>query len=413
MSQPSPGAGLPLRIQDSGRYFETPDGTPWFWLADTSWSMCTDYTPEETRAYLMKRAQTGFSLVQISPIFDGGTMTERGDNPNRNTEGFQPWIDHDPLRPVEEFWQNVDATVRLARELGLYVGLLPAWGSYVVNTKMITRSNGRAYGRWLGRRYRNEPNIIWIVGGDRKLVDERETWCEIARGLAEGDGGAHLITFHPGCEEHSTSFGFHQEPWLAMNMVQTWKDYINIPGYVAEGYQLMPPKPVILAEGAYEDGPEYSQPITPLVIRKQAWWSYLSGGFHTYGHGDMWKKNPTWEKSLRSEGTRNIRVLRDLFDSLDWWNLVPAQEIFVREQVKGAAFNSAARSKQGNWALIYLAGATTVELRLDGLRSAKVSATWLHPANGGRISSGDVSGKLASFTTPDGWEDAVLALRAE
>ena len=68
-------------------------------------------------------------------------------------------------------------------------------------------------------------------------------------------------------------------------------------------YCRLPVKPVVLAEGAYEDGPEYpSRPITPYVVRKQAWWAFLSGGFHTYGHNDMWRKNPTWRASLDSPG---------------------------------------------------------------------------------------------------------------
>ena len=28
-------------------------------------------------------------------------------------------------------------------------------------------SNARTYGRWLGARFKNVPNIIWVNGGDR------------------------------------------------------------------------------------------------------------------------------------------------------------------------------------------------------------------------------------------------------
>ena len=41
--------------------------------------------------------------------------------------------------------------------------------------------------------------IIWILGGDRPIENDthREIIRAMARGLRKGDGGAHLITFHP------------------------------------------------------------------------------------------------------------------------------------------------------------------------------------------------------------------------
>ena len=54
-------------------------------------------------------------------------------------------------------------------------------------------------GKFLGERYKNHPNIIWILGGDRPIEIEiqRQTICAMAEGIREGDGGSHLITFHP------------------------------------------------------------------------------------------------------------------------------------------------------------------------------------------------------------------------
>ena len=38
------------------------------------------------------------------------------------------------------------------------------------------------------------------------------------------------------------------------------------------GSLMLPAKPVVLGEAAYEDGPEYPLgPIDPLVVRRQAW----------------------------------------------------------------------------------------------------------------------------------------------
>ena len=53
--------------------------------------------------------------------------------------------------------------------------------------------------RRVARRRYKDAGIIWILGGDRQV--ENSTHIDItramARGLRQGDGGAHLITFHP------------------------------------------------------------------------------------------------------------------------------------------------------------------------------------------------------------------------
>jgi len=127
-------------VDSTGRYFEE-NGKPWFWMGDTAWPLAVSYTAQEADEYLAARARLGFSIVQASLIWDGGTGTENGQNPNANFAGAIPWRDHDPLKPVEAYWKNVDALVATAQRHGMYLGLLPAWGSYVIETKMITHQN--------------------------------------------------------------------------------------------------------------------------------------------------------------------------------------------------------------------------------------------------------------------------------
>lgn len=407
-ANPSP-ANQVLKVSANGHYFETADGKPWFWLGDTAWTMFTAYTPDEARRYLEARAKLGFNLVQVSPVFDGGTGTEKGINPNQNTDGIAPWSNHDPLQPNEAFWKNVDAAVKIAQGNGIHLGLLPCWGSYVANTKMLTLKNAKPYGKWLGARYKDAPNIVWIVGGDRPFAGAPEIWTALAEGLQEGDGGAHPITYHTSPDGCPTPAAVHQAPWLSASMLQTWAFYDNIPAFVSADYKAVPPKPVILGEGAYEEGPEYpSKPITPLSIRKQGYWACLSGGFYTYGHNDMWRHNSTWEKSLSSPGAHDMQVMREIFAGIDWWNLVPAQEILGTSRKSGMDYNAAARSSDNKWVLLYLSHATTVDLRLEGDLAKLQQATWINPATGERTDAGKIG---ASATTPAGWEDALLELK--
>ncbi len=80
--------------------------------------------------------------------------------------------------------------------------MLPTWGSYWsdVNSdqKIFTPESARAFGEYLGERYREAP-VIWILGGDENINNEEERAIieAMAAGLKAGDGGRHLITFHP------------------------------------------------------------------------------------------------------------------------------------------------------------------------------------------------------------------------
>jgi len=399
----------PLHVSASGRYFETANGTPWFWLGDTNWSLLTAYTPQEAKTYLDARARSGFTIVQIVAAWDGGTGTEAGIVPNPDTAGDQPWRHHDPLQPDEAYWKHVDAVVAMAARDHLYVGLLPAWGSFVVNSKMITMANAEAYGRWLGHRYRNAPNIVWILDGDRPVAAAPAVWGAEARGLEEGDGGVHPMTLHPSGDGSA----LHGEAWLAADMIQTWAQYTRIPGVIAIDYARAPTKPVILGEGAYEAGPQYpTGPITPLIVRKQAYWSYLSGGSFTYGHDALWRKAPGWKAALQSGGAQDMRVLRSLFNGLPWWQLQPDQSLFSSGAGHGKTYNAAAIAADGSWAMVYFSSRSRAKLDLRRLKAARLRVTWVDPRTGQRRQekSRSAAGN-ASFQTPNGWPDAVLQLR--
>jgi hypothetical protein len=92
--------------------------------------------------------------------------------------------------------------------------ILQAAGYYVNDVAAIDAARARAYGRWLGARYRDAPNVIWVNGGDRIATGFEGVYRELARGLREGHGGAHLITYHP-CGWRSSSQYFHDDDWLS------------------------------------------------------------------------------------------------------------------------------------------------------------------------------------------------------
>ncbi len=113
--------------------------------------------------------------------------------------------------------------------------------------------------------------------------------------------------------------------------MQTWTSVELIYPMVTKDYGLKPVKPVLMAEGAYEAGSEYGFDVTPLWVRRQAYYSYLAGGHHTYGHNDSWRVLPTWKQALDAPGAvQTGHSQEDLhWPAGEWWRLVPDQSVFA------------------------------------------------------------------------------------
>src|SRR5688572_29539703 len=54
----------PLRISPDGRFLMQPDGAPFFWLADTGWSLFQRLDQEDAEQYLKDRASRGYNIIQ-------------------------------------------------------------------------------------------------------------------------------------------------------------------------------------------------------------------------------------------------------------------------------------------------------------------------------------------------------------
>ncbi|MGD0577627.1 MAG: DUF4038 domain-containing protein, partial [Bryobacteraceae bacterium] len=208
-----------LKVSENRRFLVYADGTPFFYLGDTAWELFHRLTREESDRYLENRRQKAFTVIQAVALaeFEGLAAA--------NTDGDRPLLDNDPANPNEAYFRHVDDVVDLARAKDLFIGMLPTWGDKVVKMwgqgpVIFNPTNARAYGLFLGRRYRDRPNIIWILGGDRPADGFVPVWREMAAGLREGDGGRHLITYHPSGDSSSSKW-LHNEPWLDFNMLQS------------------------------------------------------------------------------------------------------------------------------------------------------------------------------------------------
>lgn len=396
---------FPVKVSGNGRYFVDQDNKPIYWIGTTNWELCRMYNPEEAKLALDRTAAAGFTFVQVMVL---GRAEDNKTGPNYR--GEMPWINDDPLRPNEAYFQNADAVVKMAGEGGLVITMTmyhQRLGKY------ITEKNGRAWARWLASRYKDTPNLIWAEHPKADL-SYLPVLRELAAGLKEGDGGRHLIGSKPDPSPFSSSF-IHNEPWLDYNTIQTWKDVQLIYPMTKHDYDLKPVKPVIMGEGVYEDSDNrYGFTVTPLIVRRQAYYTCLAGGFHGFGERPVTGKTTGWQAGLDSPGTKQMGVLKKIFTDLpEWWRLVPDQTVLAKGgMTEGKVLHLADRHAEGRWAIVYLADKATVTVRMSKLAGSNVRATWIDPRTGAKqLAVGDIEdlGTL-TFTTPEGWEDAVLVL---
>jgi hypothetical protein len=391
----------PVKVSSDRRYFVDQQGEPVFWLGTTQWQLFREYTVEEAEYILEKTASTGFVFAQVM-------LMGVGDGTQPNVHGEKPWVNDDPLTPNEAYFRNVDAVVDIARRKNVNISMTIYHQRY---RNAITLEKARTWARWISNRYKDVPTIVWSMTPEAKQ-EFVPILRELSAGLREGDGGAHLITFKPDPAPYSSSF-IHDEPWLDFDSMQTWASVELIYPMVTHDYNLKPVKPVLMAEGAYEQGSEYGFDVTPLWIRRQAYYSYLAGAHHTYGHNDSWRVLPTWRQALDAPGAAQLGLLKRIFLArIEWWRLVPDQSLLTSGgETNGKVLVLAARHAEGRWAMVYCGRDASVTVDMSKLAGREAQARWIDPRTAEPVPAGShPTTGTASFTTPGGWEDALLVL---
>jgi len=393
-----------LKVSDNKRFLVTQDGKPFFYLADTAWELFHRLTREEADRYLSDRASKGFTVIQAVALAELNGLTEP--NPRKHL----PLLEGNDLTrpavkegPDNDYWDDVETIVDLAARKGLYIGLLPTWGKYV----MSDTGGAQKYGEFIGRRFKDKTNLIWILGGDRPAPTprERDVWRAMAKGVAIGvcgreDYDAVLMTYHTSGPGHASDF-FHEDRWLAFTGIQSSHgDRILNWKMIERDYNRRPIKPVIDLETTYPG----------LVImkgmkagnddhaRRSAYWSVFAGACgHTYGHNSIWQmyaaprkpildaRIPWWE-ALDAPSAAQMGYLRGLVESRPFWRQAPDPSLLASGP--GEELEHTAAMRGDGCAMVYTPSGKPFTVRLDKLDGRQVKACWYDPRTGKTIAIG-------------------------
>jgi len=408
-----------IRVSQNRRFLVQEDGTPFFWLGDTAWELIHKLNRENAEKYLKNRAERQFNVVQAVALAElEGLQTPNayGRRPlKRNDRGV-----FDPTMPdVEDgtydYWDHLDFIIDKAADFGIYIALLPTWGdkyhqAWGKGPEIFHAENAKVFGQWLGERYKDRTNIIWVLGGDRHLLEYKhfEVNRALAEGIKAGDEGNHLLTFHPP-GGYSSSRHVHNEGWLDFNMIQSGhgegvqQNYLK----VKEDYEKLPIKPTLDAEPCYEDHPIGFNPDNGYFdesdVRQAAYYAVFAGGFgHTYGHHSIWSMSTgqfhsvdfskpgsyfimDWEEALQRPGGAQMQHLKKLIESRSFLDRIPDQQLIIENRT-GANYMVATRGKK--YALIYSPNGLDVNVRMGVINGENVQASWFNPRTGEYTSIG-------------------------
>lgn len=421
-----------LKISENKRYFMTEDGKPFFWLGDTGWLLFNKLDRAEAEKYLEDRKQKGFNVVQAMVLHTVPSVNAYGDSSLVNGDISKPLVTegNNPENAEEyDYWDHIDYIIDRAADKGIYMALVPVWGTPVKEGQVSTEQAGK-YAAFLAERWKDRTNIIWLNGGDIKGSDSISVWKRIGETIKSIDS-VNLMTYHPRGRTASSDW-FHNEPWLDFNMVQsghrrydqdTSKNEVKHYGednwkFMEVDWNLTPTKPTIDGEPSYEGIPQGLHNVEEPRwqdhdVRRYGYWSVFAGAFgYTYGQNSVMQmhstkdttsaygSSETWDSAINAPGAGQMQHLKNLMLSRDnYFERIPDQSLIAEN---GEKYNRLIATRTDNYAFIYNYNGREMKINMGKIKGDKVKASWFNPRNGETTEIGEVDNKGVQTFQPEG-----------
>lgn len=434
-----------ITLDPSGKYLiNSITKHPVFITGDSAWSLITQLDNADVDLYLSDRASRGFNYIWCA-----AADNHYQSSAPKDYYGDSPFDGPDFTNEDAKYWKHVDYVIRRAAAYGITVALdagfvgLDSSEGYLASYQRTSDRVLRAYGEFLGDRYKAFPNLIWALGGDvTSEAGVGPKLAALASGIRSKDA-VHLIVAE-GQPQSASLDTFANTTWSDLNWL--YFHTTNIPAGVSRNYARSPWLPPFQGEGWYEN----DHSMTQLQLREQGYWAVLSGAYlgnGGFGNNPLWYFNggpqarvgePTWQSQLGGPGSIAQASLGKLFRSREHWKLVPdinhtvltkgydSRGIlsWVRESVRSFVYQTpyrlgsepsvAARTTDGETIIAYVpnGNATTITIDMTKITDSQTQARgwWFNPRDGSASSIGTfVTTGSRRFTPPDG-NDWILVI---
>ncbi len=408
------------------------EGRPWFFLSDTVWNGALLSTREEWQKYLADRAVKKFTAVQfVMTQWRAGRQDELGQAAFTGADRIQ-------VNPA--FFRRLDEKLDAVNEHGLVAVPVLLWALSSKEKESpgdsLTVDQAILLARYMVARY-GAHHVVWFLGGDGDYrAKNAERWKAIGRAVFPPHRKRRVVTLHPrGMQDPWPEY--LNESWVDFFLYQTghgsnaakWR--WNATQGPAAGWKLAPARPVIDGEPNYEAHLDYQERklVTDFQVRRAVYYSLLAAppAGVTYGAHGVWYWSrkaevpldhprsgvaQPWFECLNYPGARQMKILREVFESVEWWKLRPDRSL-LSEDPEDPEFRSyimPARSEDGRLALIYLPANPSVKLNLSKFTRV-VTGAWIDPRTGQRTRAGKWKPRAGVELKTPGPGDWLLLLR--
>ena len=442
------GEGMSRNFDDRGQFMAlSADRThlvntftekPVFISGDTAYNLVTQTASNaDVEAYLANREAKGINLIWVALVDatnHGKGVRSAGSSPGEgNTEndafGNNPWnggADFTGMEGATAYWEHADDVLKRAATHGITVLAGVAFTGtfdtcdfpYYRSMQATSDATLRAYGVFLGNRYKSYPNIVWLLGGDANVKRcgsnlARKT-DDIAQGIRSADAG-HLMAIEATNgvwgEASATSWSSYtfspDNPggWLTLGTIYP-KGTPDI-NFSAEVEQIIsqsatetaasPSVPFFSVEDSYEYEPWSGHAYNRRQLRQQAYTEVLSGAIlgRLFGSAGVWpfgagccQYGSKWKAAMDHPASFDQQRVGRLFRSREHWKLVPDANHSVVTAGFGAGENLTvtARTSDGQTIIAYVpdGNRTTLTVNMEKVRSEyhKATAWWFNPSSG-------------------------------
>ena len=380
------------------------------WVLELVGSIVNNTTEAEYKQYIDDRKRKGVNALGfgcMQRLYGSNTpryRTTGGEDPFNSTIPSTSSFDFSD--PNEDYWVWVDGIIDYAAHSGMTVFLVVSflgWQHGSEGWADMIADNGTSrmadYGTFLADRYKDRPNIVWVMGGDWDgvyLSSDIDAEINATANAIKAADPNHLMTAHHHGEINESSRIQYNEDWLDFNGIYEKNTYIVTAseseyGQTGSAGQDLP---IAFLEGGVTN--LSGSGITDIVSMRQSYVALLSGNVGvTFLTTPQWHfsssngPSPTsgssdWENVLDTNGAQYLTYLRRLQLARDLPSIEPDHsDTFVTagKGTKSSGYTySPARANSSQLVAFCNSGAS---LTVDKSQfSGNIKVRWYSPTDG-------------------------------
>jgi hypothetical protein len=380
-----------VKISGDNRHFVFDNGKPFYYLGDTHWFITLEKWDEcnvegctsQFKFMADKRAKQGFTVYQVQT------------NGCRLVEDSVTSVDISAFRDID---RKFDYLVNKGFVITTSIG-----SAHNYALRLGIKGAERLAKYWVAR-YGAYP-VIWMTGQEVDLDKHKylAVWKAAAEEISRYDDYRHPHSAH--MWDNSNAGLFDKDEWHNFHMVQgghiIWGGGTQTKSFYENFFAHKPVKPFLEAEANYE-GLGKEKQCTTEDIRNAAYKSMLCGslGFG-YGVQGIWENCYTtedcgccaewgaksWYDGLMAEGGNQMIIMKNFFQSLEWWKLEPCFDDISRITINTDSDKEREKAVLSSISdevfVLYLYAKKDMPVIIKNLnKSKKYNVSWFNPRDG-------------------------------